>query len=59
MTAMVQNIKRIVAAVDKRAAGNVSAVLKQPVKYISDGVDHIRSLFLSILFRLRIERIVI
>ena len=32
MTAMVQNIKRIVVAVDKRGAGNVSAALKQPVK---------------------------
>ena len=59
MTAMVQNIKRIVAAVYKRGTSNVSAALKSVFKYISDGVNQIRCLFLSIFLRLRPEKIVI
>jgi hypothetical protein len=56
MTAMVQNIKRIVAAIDKRGAGTVSSALSAVFKYIPDGVDHIGGLFLPIFLRLRLEK---
>jgi hypothetical protein len=57
MTAMVQNIKRIVTAVGKRGVGDICAALKSGLKHISDGFDHIRTLFFLMFIRLRPESI--
>jgi transposase len=59
MTAMVQNIKRIIAAFDKRGVGGICAALKSGMNRISCAVDRITDSFLLLFARLRPEIIVV